>query len=78
MVARNWPAADLIRNQTGGSTGTPVTFFLSRDRKCSRTAATLRHNRWAGWEVGDRAAAIWARDKIGRTTAGGLRCEAPF
>jgi phenylacetate-CoA ligase len=59
MVARNWPQADLIRNQTGGSTGTPITFYLSRDRKCSRAAATLRHNRWAGWEIGDRAAVIW-------------------
>src|SRR5690606_17147093 len=34
MVARNWPEEDLIRNQTGGSTGTPVTFYLSSDRKC--------------------------------------------
>jgi phenylacetate-CoA ligase len=59
MVARDWPEGDLIRNQTGGSTGTPVTFFLGRDRKCSRAAATLRHNRWAGWEVGDRAAVVW-------------------
>ncbi|HBI46016.1 MAG TPA: hypothetical protein DDY78_24645 [Planctomycetales bacterium] len=59
MVARNWPRSDLIRNQTGGSTGTPVTFFLSGARKCSRAAATLRHNRWAGWEVGDKAAVIW-------------------
>ncbi len=59
MVARDWPADDLIRNQTGGSTGTPVVFYLSRDRKCSRAAATLRHNRWAGWRVGDRAAVIW-------------------
>ena len=59
MVARNWPRSDLIRNQTGGSTGTPVTFYLSGARKCSRSAATLRHNRWAGWEVGDRAAVIW-------------------
>jgi phenylacetate-CoA ligase len=59
MVARDWPAEDLIRNQTGGSTGTPVTFFLGRDRKCSRAAATLRHNRWAGWDVGDRVAVIW-------------------
>jgi phenylacetate-CoA ligase len=59
LVARNWPRADLIRNQTGGSTGTPVTFYLSRDRKCSRAAATLRHNRWAGWEVGDKAAVLW-------------------
>jgi phenylacetate-CoA ligase len=59
MIARNWPEGDLIRNQTGGSTGTPITFYLSGDRKCSRAAATLRHNRWAGWEVGDRAAVIW-------------------
>ena len=59
MVAEGWPVRDLIRNQTGGSTGTPVPFFLSGDRKCSRAAATLRHNRWAGWEVGDRAAVIW-------------------
>jgi phenylacetate-CoA ligase len=59
MVARNWPRGDLIRNQTGGSTGTPVSFYLSKARKCSRAAATLRHNRWAGWRVGDRAAVLW-------------------
>src|SRR5262249_48001740 len=59
MIARTWPQTDLIRNQTGGSTGTPITFYLSGDRKCSRARATLRHNRWAGWEVGDKAAVIW-------------------
>lgn len=59
MVALDWPAGDLIANQTGGSTGCPLSFFLSRDRKCSRAAATIRHNRWAGWEVGDKAALIW-------------------
>jgi phenylacetate-CoA ligase len=59
MVAAGWPQDDLLPNQTGGSTGAPIRFFLSRDRKCSRSAATLRHNRWAGWEPGDRAAVIW-------------------
>jgi phenylacetate-CoA ligase len=59
MVARNWPRGDLIANQTGGSTGTPVPFYLSKERKCSRAAATLRHNRWADWRIGDRAAVIW-------------------
>jgi phenylacetate-CoA ligase len=73
MVAEGWPASDLIRNQTGGSTGTPVTFYLSGDRKCSRAAATLRHNGWAGWEFGDRAAVIWGapRDR----PAGGWRAR---
>lgn len=59
MVARSWPRTDLIANQTGGSTGAPVSFYLSKARKCSRAAATLRHNRWAGWRIGDRAAVIW-------------------
>jgi phenylacetate-CoA ligase len=59
MVARDWPRGDLIRNQTGGSTGTPVTFYLSNDRRRSRAAATLRHNAWAGWDVGDRVAVLW-------------------
>jgi phenylacetate-CoA ligase len=73
MVAANWPRADLLPNQTGGSTGAPVRFFLSTDRKCSRAAATLRHNRWAGWDVGDRAAVIWGapRDR----PAGGWRAR---
>ena len=67
MIAEGWPQGDLIRNQTGGSTGTPITFYLSRDRKCSRAAATLRHNAWAGWRVGDKAAVIWGapRDRPG-------------
>jgi phenylacetate-CoA ligase len=59
MVARDWPRADLLPNQTGGSTGTPVAFYLSGARKCSRAAATVRHNRWAGWDVGDKVAVIW-------------------
>jgi phenylacetate-coenzyme A ligase PaaK-like adenylate-forming protein len=59
MVARGWPKDDLIPNQTGGSTGTPVPFYLSNDRRRSRAAGTLRHNRWAGWEVGDRVAVLW-------------------
>jgi phenylacetate-CoA ligase len=77
MVARNWPGRDLIGNQTGGSTGTPIAFFLSRDRKCSRAAATIRHNRWAGWEPGDRAAVIWGapRDRPADTWRARLRAR---
>lgn len=59
FIARDWPTADLIRNQTGGSTGAPISFYLTQDRRRSRAAATLRHNQWAGWEVGDRAAILW-------------------
>ena len=75
MVARNWPHGDLIGNQTGGSTGAPISFYLSKDRKCSRAAATLRHNRWSGWQIGDRAAVLWGapRDKPADTWRNRLR-----
>ncbi|MBC8876217.1 MAG: phenylacetate--CoA ligase family protein [Planctomycetes bacterium] len=59
MVATNWSRDDLIQDQTGGSTGAAISFFLSHDRKCSRAAATWRHNRWAGWDIGDRVAMVW-------------------
>ncbi len=59
MVARDWPKDDLIPNYTGGSTGAPLTFFLSNDRRRSRWAATIRHNRWAGWDLGDKTASLW-------------------
>jgi phenylacetate-CoA ligase len=75
MITLGWPEHDLIRNQTGGSTGTPIVFYLSRDRKCSRAAATLRHNGWAGWRCGDRAAVIWGapRDRPADTWRSRLR-----
>jgi len=52
-------AGDLIPNQTGGSTGEPLKFFVDRGRMASRLAATLRHNEWAGFRPGDRVAILW-------------------
>ncbi len=58
MVSVDWPRNYSIVNRTGGSTGTPIEFFMSRDRVCSRAAATWRHNRWAGYEIGDKVATL--------------------
>jgi len=75
MIARDWPRNDLRRNQTGGSTGTPIVFYAGKDRRQSRCAAQLRHNQWAGWHVGDRAAVLWGapRDKGRQDWRGRLR-----
>lgn len=59
MKARNFAESDLIPNKTGGSTGRPLFFYLDKERSFSRKAATFRHNRWAGWEIGSKTAAIW-------------------
>jgi phenylacetate-CoA ligase len=59
MVAERWPRGDLFLDHTGGSTGTPIAFSSSRERRCWGNAATRRHNAWAGWEIGDRVAYVW-------------------
>jgi phenylacetate-coenzyme A ligase PaaK-like adenylate-forming protein len=50
---------DLIANQTGGSTGEPLKFYLDKQRAISRLAATLRHDEWAGYRPGDKVGLLW-------------------
>ncbi len=59
MVADGWPQEDLLLDHTGGSTGAPLAFYSSRERRCWGQAATRRHNGWAGWGIGDRVAYVW-------------------
>jgi phenylacetate-CoA ligase len=59
MVSAKYAVEGLICDMTGGSTGSPMQFYYDKDRLDSRIGATLRHNRWAGWDVGNRAAILW-------------------
>ncbi|MDR2117439.1 MAG: hypothetical protein LBP87_13770 [Planctomycetaceae bacterium] len=64
MLDPEFPKNHLIFDKTGGSTGTPVNYYYSMKRKWARQAAMLRHDRWAGYDVGQRLASLWgaARD----------------
>jgi phenylacetate-CoA ligase len=59
LIADNCRPADLRRDETGGSTGSPVAFY--RDRRCgdARMAVGYRHDRWTGWDIGERVSYIW-------------------
>ncbi len=59
LVAENIPPTERIRNQTGGSTGSPLQFFVDRRRFDSRMASTVRHDSWAGLYPGDWRAVLW-------------------
>ena len=50
---------DLIRDKTGGSTGSPLVFFYDKDRLASRTAAAIRHDSWTIWHIGKKMALLW-------------------
>ena len=59
IEAKGFPAEKRMRNQTGGSTGSPLQFFVDRERFDSRKASTYRHNLWAGLRPGDWQITLW-------------------
>lgn len=44
---------DAIKTTTSGSTGQPMTFYLSRNKKYRQNAEVIYYNRWANIDVGD-------------------------
>jgi len=68
MISTQSHKDSLIQDMTGGSTGSPMQFCYDKDRLDSREAATLRHNRWAGWDIGDRVAILWGSPRDTRVS----------
>lgn len=68
FVSKRATRERLIPDMTGGSTGSPLRFYYDHDRLDSRAAATIRHNRWAGWDIGDRAAILWGAPRDTKTS----------
>lgn len=48
-----------IKNATGGSTGTPLTFYQDRDYWNQRNLSVYYFDRWAGWDLGEPQLVIW-------------------
>jgi len=68
LVSSNVPPNKREQNQTGGSTGSPLQFFVDVERFDSRMASTVRHNSWAGLRIGDWYAHPWgSRFDVGDT-----------
>jgi phenylacetate-CoA ligase len=72
MLATNMPECSRVRNQTGGSTGSPLQFYVDKERLDSRMASTDRHNAWAGLKPGDWHAYLWGA-RLDQVIHGGLR-----
>ena len=59
LLATNSPESTRSRNRTGGSTGSPLQFWVDKARFDLRRASTDRHNAWAGVRPGDLCAQLW-------------------
>ncbi len=51
--------SNLIRFNTGGSTGTPLIFYVSKERISHDVAAKWRATRWWNVDIGDSELVIW-------------------
>jgi len=70
MRARNYGDDMIVPDKTGGSTGRPLHFYLDNTRVFSRAAAALRHDRWTGWDIGEKSAYLWGhRGDLGEATS---------
>lgn len=69
MFADGLHRRDLVRDMTGGSTGSPLVVYYDSERFERRVAATIRHNRWAGWNLGDKVASLWGAPRDMRKLA---------
>jgi phenylacetate-CoA ligase len=59
LTARGVPRSSYEDNFTGGSTGSPIAFKVSKLRWASRKATTQRHDYWSGWRVGKWIGLLW-------------------
>lgn len=59
LLSRQFTQEDLVEARTGGSTGTALTIYCDKRCREMRNAAAMRSDRWAGWDIGMKVAAIW-------------------
>jgi len=63
MRSTNYNTESLIRDSSGGSTGTPTVFYKDMNRHLMRRADQIRHDRWTGWDLGEPFALLWGAQK---------------
>jgi phenylacetate-CoA ligase len=73
LLSREFRREDLVETKTGGSTGVALNLYF--DKRCQemRNAAAMRSDRWAGWDIGVKVAALWGNPPIANTPRKKLR-----
>ena len=59
LCSEAFTARERIKNATGGSTGTPLTFYQGRYYWNQRNLSVYYFDRWAGWNFGEPQLIIW-------------------
>ncbi|MEW5746927.1 MAG: phenylacetate--CoA ligase family protein [Nitrospirota bacterium] len=73
MIARTVPKEKLMPKKTSGSTGVSLEFFVDEESLQWKRACALRHDRWTGWEIGERIGAVWGNPEYKKSWRGYVR-----
>lgn len=65
LFSEGYSPRNTLYTRTGGSTGVPLQVYVDFEAMNWKYAATRRHNAWAGWNPGDKVAAIWGDTEKG-------------
>jgi phenylacetate-CoA ligase len=60
FLADGFEESELIPSATGGTTGNSFQFMNNKDNVTAKKALTILANQKYGWDIGDKAAFIWA------------------
>lgn len=73
LLSREFQREELVEAKTGGSTGTALTLYFDERCQQMRNAAAMRSDRWAGWDIGMKIAAVWGNPPVADTFKKKLR-----
>lgn len=63
LISDKFQKSQLIKDSSGGSTGTPTIVYKDSYRNSIRRADQIRHDRWTGWDLGKKNALLWGAPK---------------
>jgi phenylacetate-CoA ligase len=64
FISDQFDRSQLVIAKTGGSTGVSLNLFFDEACQERRNAAQLMADRWAGWDLGLKKAAIWGNPPV--------------
>src|SRR5215216_164402 len=73
LLSQQFDRSALIEAKTGGSTGHALTVYFDARCQEARNAAAMRSDRWAGWDIGSKVAAVWGNPPSADTLKKQLR-----
>ena len=67
MIAEGNSMEDLSCAKTGGSTGLSLDLYFDKDTQERRNAAAMMTDRWSGWDLGEKRAAVWGNPPVAKS-----------